>query len=265
MGKMISIIGLGWLGLPLAEHLQQLGWRVRGTKRHIGDCPIECYSLDLNEIIFNEELLTLLTSQALVITVPPKSCSADAYRIGIQKLVGKALELGLKQLIFISSISVLPMKSGRFDENSQIQPSLLADLEQWLLAQPIHCDILRLAGLVGKARHPVYYLAGRENLSGANQPVNLVHLEDCLSAITCLLEKPNGARVFHLCSPEHPTRKDYYENMAAQLNLPALHFLPDNAPLERIILAEKICIELGFQYRYCSPYDFKSENRSKKA
>lgn len=263
--KNVSIWGLGWLGLPLAEYLQQQGWQVKGTKRKVEHCSIENYSFDLNQFAISDELYAVLQSEAMIITLPPNTTTPEKYREGIQRLVRKAQQHGLAHLIFISSTSVLPMQTGRFDENTPTAPSLLADLEQWLLSQPIHCDILRLAGLVGKQRHPVYYLAGKQQLSGANQPVNLVHLDDAIHAITLLLEKPNGARIFHLCAPEHPTRQAYYCDMAQQLQLPTLHFLPEKDPLERIILADKICYTLGFQYRYRSPYDFKHENRSKKA
>ena len=31
--KSVAIVGLGWLGLPLAQHLKKLGWRVKGSKQ----------------------------------------------------------------------------------------------------------------------------------------------------------------------------------------------------------------------------------------
>lgn len=254
--RKVSIIGLGWLGLPLAEHLQQLGWQVQGTKRNIQGCPIKYYPLDLNLLEITQPIRQVLQTEHLVIALPPSTCTPSQYQNGIQTLVQTAIKQGLKQLIFISSISVLPQQSGQFDEQTPATPSLLADLEQWLLAQPIHCDILRLAGLVGKQRHPVYYLAGKQNLSGANQPINLVHLEDCISAITLLLENPNGQRLYHLCSPLHPSRQVYYSQFAKQLGLADLHFSDEKQTLDRIVLADKICHELGFYYRYKNPFDF---------
>ena len=29
----VAIVGLGWLGFPLAKHLQRVGWEVKGSKR----------------------------------------------------------------------------------------------------------------------------------------------------------------------------------------------------------------------------------------
>lgn len=31
--RSVAIVGLGWLGLPLARHLKNLGWEVKGSKR----------------------------------------------------------------------------------------------------------------------------------------------------------------------------------------------------------------------------------------
>ncbi|HGO5816068.1 TPA: GDP-L-fucose synthase [Mannheimia haemolytica] len=256
--KKLTILGLGWLGLPLAGQMKKEGWQVVGSKRTVSDMPIECYPLDLNNLIINNDIEPLLSVDAMVITLPPSKIAPENYLSGIQQLVSSAIEKGLKHIIFTSSISVLPMESGVFDENTEIEPtSLLAKVENWLLNLPIHCDIVRLAGLVGKKRHPVFYLAGKQNLTGAEQPVNLVHLEDCIAAISLLLAKPNGQRIFHLCAEQHPSRKDYYGEMAKRFGLADLHFSEENQPLVRVVKADKICQELGFRYRYPDPYQFK--------
>lgn len=255
--KKLTIIGLGWLGQPLAQKLKNENWDVVGTKRTVGNLSIECYPLDLNNLVISLEIEHILATEAMVIALPPSTTSEQNYLPGIQELTSRAIAKGLKHLIFISSTSVLPMQSGHFDENTEIAPNqLLAKVEHWLLNQKVNCDILRLAGLVGKQRHPVFHLAGKHNLKAASQPVNLVHLEDCLSAISLILSKPNGQRIFHLCSPNHPTRQDYYTKMASRFGLATLHFSDENQPLVRIVKAEKICQELGFIYRYPDPYSF---------
>ncbi|MDW0796151.1 GDP-L-fucose synthase, partial [Mannheimia haemolytica] len=70
MMKKITILGLGWLGLPLAEALQNKGWRVAGTKRTVGELAIECYPLDLNALAVTSEIEQLLAADALVIALP---------------------------------------------------------------------------------------------------------------------------------------------------------------------------------------------------
>lgn len=267
--KRVSIIGLGWLGLPLAQHLQQQGFRVKGSKRESKGCPIECYPLDLSRLD-EAELAPLLACDSLVINIPPSSCSPSDYVTGIQRIVKVAVHQQVSHIVFVSSSSVLPMCSGEFDEQQVLHDlanvtspttRALVELEHFFATLPQHSDVLRLAGLVGRQRHPVYALAGKQGLSGAQQPVNLVHLNDCIAAITLLLHHPGGQRLFHLCSPKHPGRQAYYSAIAARLGLPPLQFLAENQPLVRIIKADKICRELGFVYQFDDPYQFPLEPR----
>lgn len=263
--KKITLIGLGWLGLPLAEHLQQQGWQVIGTKRGAYSGEIKSLVFDLAD--FHDEILTeLLDCEALFINIPPSNCSPATYSEGIKRLVSAAVLQNVAHILFISSTSVLPMQSGNFDETCEISSeNWLGNLEKWLLAQPTQIDVLRLAGLVGKQRHPVFHLTGKSNLSGAQQPVNLVHLDDCLTAISLLLSKPNGQRLFHLCAPQHPTKQAYYSKIAERFSLAPLHFYEENQPLVRQINGEKICRELGFHYQHPDPYRFPLEIEIKKS
>lgn len=263
--KKITIIGLGWLGLPLAEYLQQQGWQVTGTKRNPYSGTIKSLAFELADFR-DETLAKLLDCEALFINIPPSNCPPAVYSEGIKRLVSAAILQNVSHILFISSTSVLPMQSGDFDETTEISPeNWLGNLEKWLLSQPTQIDVLRLAGLVGKQRHPVFHLAGKSNLSGAKQPVNLVHLDDCLTAISQLLDNPNRQRLLHLCAPQHPTKQAYYSEIAARLSLAPLHFSKENQPLERQINAEKICRELGFRYQHPNPYCFPLEIEIKKS
>lgn len=263
--KKITIIGLGWLGLPLAEKLQQQGWQVQGTKRTPTESSVKCVAFELTDFHMETLPSDLLDCDTLFINLPPSTCSPTQYDSGIKRLVSAAILQNVAHILFISSTSVLPMKSGDFDESTEIPPeNWLGNLEKWLLSQSVHVDVLRLAGLVGKQRHPVFHLAGKSNLSGAEQPVNLVHLNDCLSAIYLLLSKPNGQRLFHLCAPHHPSKQAYYSEMARRLSLAPLHFSDENQPLVRKIVAEKICTILDFCYQHPDPYRFPLEIEIKK-
>lgn len=254
--RRVTIIGLGWLGMPLAEQLQQQGWQVKGSKRTATDSAIACYPFELSQST-NESLHPLFPCEALVITLPPSSVGLEAYIEGVKRLVSYAVSQNVAHILFTSSSAVLPKQNGDFDEESVLEPNnLLGQLEQWLLAQRCHIDVLRLAGLAGRQRHPIYYLAGRKNLEQPDQPVNLLHLDDCITAICTLLDNPNGQRLYHLCAPEHPTRQAYYGEIARRLSLAPLHFSDDSAPLARKVVADKICREQHFSYRYPDPYRF---------
>ncbi|MDQ6570203.1 MAG: SDR family NAD(P)-dependent oxidoreductase, partial [Haemophilus parainfluenzae] len=231
--KSVAIVGLGWLGLPLALHLKELGWYVKGSKQSAEDAQrlhrlgIEAYPFSFSEKMNSlpDNIQSLFDVDALIITLPPNRFSSQQYCEHLAFLANQAKKQGVQHLIFTSSTSVFPDISGQFDESSQLSAETemgktLIQAEQCLFQSEIsHCDILRLAGLIGKQRHPVKFLAGKRNLKQGNSPVNLVHLEDCIQAITALLMKPNGLRVYHLCAPIHPTRAEYYTKAAVFYDL----------------------------------------------
>ncbi|MBE2894310.1 SDR family oxidoreductase [Spirabiliibacterium falconis] len=274
----VAIVGLGWLGFSLAKHLKRVGWAVKGTKRtHDGEERMrlngfEAYLLELTPEINADpdDLTALFDVDSLIINIPPSEYFFDlnSYVQGIKNLVNEALNNGVEHILFISSSAVYPLAEGIFTENDRPNPSsevgiALFEIENWLLAQhDIDCDILRLSGLIGADRHPINTLAGRKNLPNGNQPVNLVHLTDCILAIELLLETRAYKRVYNLCAPNHPTRADYYVEMAKQSGLDVPEFAYSSHDPQRIICGEKICRELEFDYRYPDPYQMVLEEQT---
>ena len=266
--KSVAIVGLGWLGLPLALHLKELGWCVKGSKQSADDAQklhqlgIETYPFSLSDEMtsLSDNICPLFNVDALIITLPPSRFSSQQYCEYLAFLANQAKKQGVQHVLFTSSTSVFPDISGQFDEGSQLSAETemgktLIQAEQCLFQSGIsHCDILRLAGLIGKQRHPVKFLAGKHNLKGYS-PVNLVHLEDCIQAITALLMNPNGLRTYHLCAPIHPTRAEYYTKAAVFYDLSIPQFECSDSDPKRIIMADKICRDLGFAYRYPNPDD----------
>ena len=208
-----------------------------------------------------DHIRPLFNVDALILTLPPGRFSSQQYCEYLAFLTNQTKTQGVQHLIFTSSTSVFPNISGRFDESSQLSTETemgktLIQAEQCLFQSGIsHCDILRLAGLIGKQRHPIKFLAGKRNLKQGNSPVNLVHLEDCIQAITALLMNPNGLRTYHLCAPIHPTRAEYYTKAAVFYDLSIPQFECSDSDPKRIIMADKICRDLGFAYRYPNPDD----------
>ncbi|MDU5168333.1 MAG: SDR family NAD(P)-dependent oxidoreductase [Haemophilus parainfluenzae] len=267
--KSVAIVGLGWLGLPLALHLKELGWCVKGSKQSPDDAQklhqlgIETYPFSLSDEMkrLPDHIRPLFNVDALIITLPPSSFSSQQYCEYLAFLANQAKKQGVQHVLFTSSTSVFPNISGQFAENSQLSAETeigktLIQAEQCLFQSGIsHCDILRLAGLIGKQRHPVKFLAGKHNLKQGNSPVNLVYLEDCIQAITALLMNPNGLRTYHLCAPIHPTRAEYYTKAAVFYDLSIPQFECSDSDPKRIIMADKICRDLGLAYRYLNPDD----------
>ncbi|MCK3657399.1 NAD(P)-dependent oxidoreductase [Pasteurellaceae bacterium Pebbles2] len=265
MNRSVAIVGLGWFGLPLACDLRNLGWEVKGSKRTAEGVEemrlwrLETYQLQLDPEINADpdDLAALLAVESLVINIPPSDYffEPESYMQGIENLVNEALLCGVNHLIFISSTAVFPMESGQFDENSQPnEHSALYEIEQMLFKlQDIDVDIVRFGGLVGSDRHPVHSMAGKSYSQG-NMPVNLVHLDDCSRAIQSLLESRSGHRLYHLVAPQHPSRSEYYQQVAQKLGINPPHFDCAETDPQRIILAQKICQELDFVYQHPDPF-----------
>lgn len=266
--KRVAIVGLGWLGMPLAQALNARGWQVCGSKTTPDGveaarmCGIDSYQLLLTPWLEceTEHLEALLNVDALVVLLPAsQTASGGNYLLAVQQLVDSALARGVPRILFTSSTSVYGDANGSVSEDSPLHPTTetgrtLAQLESWLHDLPgTQVDILRLAGLVGPQRHPGRFLAGKSGLENGHHGVNLVHLDDVIDALILLLERGNGG-VWNICSPEHPARRHFYPEVTRQLGLTPPQF-SDAPPRQqgKVIDGSKICRELGFRYQYPNP------------
>ena len=267
--KKVAIVGLGWLGMPLAMALTSRGWQVTGSKTTPDGveaarmCGIESCQLTLTPELEcdADELEALLAVDALVVTLPASRTveGGEHYLRAVQNLVDSALAFSVPRIIFTSSTSVYGDGNGVVKEHSPLQPvtvagKTLVELEIWL--HDLHgtsVDILRLAGLVGPKRHPGRFLAGKTEVRDGEHGVNLVHLDDVVEAIILLLQTPKGGRTYNLCAPAHPSRQDFYPSVARQLGLTPPTFAPAAHEKGKLVDGSKICDELGFEYRYPDP------------
>ncbi|SQI23027.1 Nucleoside-diphosphate-sugar epimerase [Salmonella enterica subsp. arizonae] len=160
--KKVAIVGLGWLGMPLAMSLAARGWQVTGSKTTLDGVEaarmsgIESYPLRLEPELVCEadDLDALLDVDALVITLPARRSGPgeDFYLQAMQELVDSALAYRIPRIIFTSSTSVYGDVQGVVKENTPRNPvtasgRTLKELEDWLHNLPgTSVDILRLAG-----------------------------------------------------------------------------------------------------------------------
>lgn len=271
----IAIIGLGWLGMPLALSLLARGYRVAGTKTTSDGveaarmCGVECYSLLLTPEmqVDDDDLAALFQADAVIITLPARHTveGHDNYRLAVQQVVDSALAFSVPRIIFTSSTSVYGDTQGILREDTPVAPvtpagKTLVELERWLHGLPnTSVDIVRLAGLVGPSRHPGRFLAGKTALDNGSHGVNLVHQADVIAAIELLLKLPRGGHIYNICAPRHPIKRDYYTAKARELDLTPPQFLTDKvggdtvADKDKIVDGSRICRELGFEYLYPDP------------
>jgi nucleoside-diphosphate-sugar epimerase len=268
----ISVMGCGWLGLPLAAHLKNNGFEVSGTYRNLskiselavhGINPF-FLSIDIDKLLVGLDMESLWNAEVFVITIPPKTEAKDFLR-GMEQILDKILLSGKnKRIIYISSTGVYGKTIGLINESAACKPdratakTILA-CEELIQKKIASSDftILRMAGLVGKNRKAGNFFAGKENLTNADSPVNLVHLDDCIKIISKLIENDIREPILNVCADKHPLHKDYYTKEAEKLGVSAPKYLIDSSnddkkEIDNSLLKKVLC----YKFLHPDPSEF---------
>ena len=118
--KQISILGCGWLGMPLAKSLLEKGFSVKGSTTSLEKISalesngIQPFQIELSEIEIKGEIDSFLkNSEILIIDIPPKlrGVSIENFVKKIQNLIPFIEKYKIKKVLFISSTSVYSDKN----------------------------------------------------------------------------------------------------------------------------------------------------------
>lgn len=265
MQKTIGILGCGWLGFPLAKHFANKGYQVRGSTTSV-DKILSLALHDINPFLIavhnhhTEGNLDyfLKDLDVLVINLPPRlnSNPKSNFVSKIRTLIKKVQDTTTKNIIFISSTSVYGNAECMVDENSLTRP-LTESGRQILEAEKLLMDCenlsikaIRCAGLYGPGRHPVFQLANRDSLQNPNQPVNLIHLEDCIGIIHHVIDNVIDSPIINAVAPSHPTRKEYYSRIAKKLDLKLPPFEGEELTPGKTVNSIYINSKLGYEFKY---------------
>lgn len=269
----IAILGCGWLGLPLAEQLVNEGYSVKGSTTRSEKLPeleergIEAWRIKVGEELDGEDLTGFFDAETLIVNIPPggRRNPEVALKHPQQiKAVVEAARLGsVRQILFVSSTGVYGDVDGLVTETTPassltVSGKALAAIEEWLgRQQDLRVTILRLAGLVGGERKAGRFLAGKTNVPNGNDPVNLIHREDCIRIICEILRQEQWGEVFNACADQHPTRRDFYIHQAEKEGFTPPVFAPDDGLQKgKIISNVKLKSVLGYQFLYPDPMQF---------
>jgi len=258
----VTIIGCGWFGFPLAESLIKQGYFVKANKRQQQDLEplsqvgIDAYQLDLASEYSINSAKKLLDSDMLIINIPPGLRRGEtSYLANLEALSSAIGDKQYQRVIFVSTTGVYPNEDKVMTEDdaqphSEVSQILLQ--AESIFARMNHSCIMRFAGLIGPKRHPGRFFAGKTDVSGGNVAVNLVHLDDCIAAVSLILHSPEVANVYNLCAPEHPTKATFYSHAAEHLGEKVPEFNQQISP-SKIIDGNLICRQLGFSYHHTNP------------
>jgi len=261
--RSVLIVGCGWVGKKLGQNLSDKGLKVFGTTRseqnfsEIKGYNIIPIKLELPvEKIQNIELPEV---DSVVISITPgRGESRDEYAKNIRQLA-KLWKDTNTQVIMYSSTGVYGNAKGLINENhTNPDPrngNVICAAEGELCTALSDAVILRLAGLYGEDRHPVKYLAGRDNVKNGEAPVNLVHREDVIQVTQLMIKNEIRSQIYNVCGPVHTSKQKIYTTIANRLGMDEPDFLQGGAD-DKQISSQKLIKDLEYEFIHPDPMKY---------
>ncbi len=269
--KQVSILGCGWLGLPLAQSFLEKGYRVQGSTtseekiQKLKETGIHPFLIRMEEEqVIGDMASFLQNSTILIVAIPPKlrnnasdtsSAQSMAFVSKISALIAYIEKSSIEKVLFVSSTSVFADHNTIATETTTPQPEtesgkqLLVAENKLLSNSKFSTTVVRFGGLIGDDRHPVYFLSGRSNIENPEAPINLIHQTDCIGIIHKIIETHSWNEIFNAVAPFHPTRKEYYTQKAKALNLAIPEFNQSKPSVGKTILSEKLTQNLNYVFK----------------
>lgn len=252
----ISILGCGWLGLPLAIHLKKKEFDVLGSTTSeekmnvLNNSGIEPFLFSISEGKISGEVSKFLDSDVLFINVPfgKQKDNFDAY----EELVAHIKTSSVQKVIFISSTSVYKDTNGIVSEDSNfiVNPKKkeLVNFENLFFNQTaFDTTVIRFSGLIGGTRNPGNFFKSDRVVKNGLAPINLIHRDDCIAIIEEILQKNIWNAIFNASADTHPTRKEFYTAATIHSKKAPATFL-EEATNFKIISNKKLKTALGYSY-----------------
>jgi nucleoside-diphosphate-sugar epimerase len=264
----ISILGCGWLGLPLAESFISQSYHIKGSVTSIQKLPLLAekgilpYQVEITDTaVTGTAIPAFLDSDILIINIPPsrREDIVSYHPAQLSLLIQQIKSSRIQQVVFISATSVYPDLNREVTEDETLSPSkgsgsALLAAEQLLLQETAFTTtIIRFAGLIGYDRHPGRFLAGKKHVENGNAPVNIIHRDDCIGLINEMVRQQAWGGIFNACSDIHPTRKAFYTLATQKVGLEAPTFADSTDCQFKIINSDKIKQRLQYTFKYPDP------------
>lgn len=260
MNPIISILGCGWLGLPLGKLLVSEGYTVKGSTTRteklaeIAAAGIQACLLELTPEV-NGDREALFQCDILVINIPP---GKGNYQQKMQALIADIIYFGINRVIFVSTTSVYPQNNEVVTEGDAIaiksthSDVIWLDIEQLFTRQQVFSTtIVRFSGLIGGSYQPGRYASGRV-MDGADAPVNMIHRDDCTGIIKTLIAQDIFGETFNASADLQPSRKEFMTYSCELLNLAPPIFSDKEKPYRRVN-CDKLKHRTGYQFKYPDP------------
>ena len=266
--RSVSVLGCGWLGLPLAVGLLEEGFLVRGSVRdpakleELEGKGIEPYLVNLDPEISGEDTDRFLSSDVLFVNFPPPG--RDDVEVYHERQVVNLLdaipEPAGKWIIFAGSTSVYPNTNGVVREGDAADPEkpsgkALLRAEKVLFDHPAtDTTVIRFSGLVGYDRAPINSIRKKKLVLDPDCPLNLIHRDDCVGIVLRTIALDARNTTLNATCDGHPTRREYYSREAVRLGVELPVFESGTGrPRYKIVSNEKLKETLGYDFVYPDP------------
>jgi nucleoside-diphosphate-sugar epimerase len=245
----ISILGIGWLGMPLAKHFIEKGNAVKGSTtsqekiQELEALGIEAYQINLNNL--NDTIAQFLDSDILISAIPFKDV------VAFQKFSLEVEKSRVKKVIFISSTSVYEATNQIISEKTLHARTDLAIIEDFFRKNTnFDTTVVRFSGLIGYNRKPGNFFPEGKIIPNPNGFVNMIHQDDCVQIIARIIEKDIWNETFNACADTHPTRREFYTKAVLDIGRSVPEFQPKDDKAFKIVSNQKLKVLLDYTFKY---------------
>ena len=262
MKERIGVLGCGWLGLGLAQSYVADDFVVHGSRQSKIDADsleeqgIHGFAVQISENHVSGNLSEFLHGVSrLFLTLPPgirKNPKRNFVAV-IQQLLPHIHKSKVKKVVFTSSTGVYGPQQGLVTPNSVAQPQTesgrqLLEVETILLSQDgFLTQIVRLGGLLGGDRHPIKQLAKLPVVYNPEAPINLIHKSDAIGLVRFLADQAPWQNIYNGVAPWHPTKQEFYEQAAKEMQLPSPKFAEESGNTNKIVIDPQLG-SLGYSF-----------------
>jgi nucleoside-diphosphate-sugar epimerase len=259
----LLIIGCGYLGRRLATRLLAERGRVLATTRSLARAA-EFRAAGIEPIVCD------VTDPATLRELP--RVDTVVHSVGLDRSAGKSMREvyvdGLanvldnlpspRRFLHVSSTSVYGQQLGEeVDETSATEPAeesgrIVLAAEEILRQRLPSAIVLRFAGIYGPGRllRAQAIQAGEPIAADPEKWLNLIHVDDGVSAILAAAERGQPGAVYLVCDDSPVRRRDFYGFLAEVLHAPPPTFVASHDQANRRLCNRRMRQELAVELRY---------------
>ncbi len=247
----VSVLGTGWLGMPLTAALVNSGCQVRASTRSaekLADIiaqKAEPHIVDIDN--WSDDMGTFLQSNILIINITSKNVTC------FKRLLAAIESSPIEKVLFVSSTSVYENKNMILHESDGCEcPEKPLFIVEQLFSNSAKfaTTLVRFGGLIGGSRHPGRFFRSGKRVKDPDGYVNLIHRDDCIAIIMRILKKSIWHEVFNCCADTHPTKREYYSKAAQSIGYPVPEFESPSVKSYKIISNAKVKRVLDYQFQH---------------